>query len=93
MRLSGNVHMYGDNVNTDLIIPGKYTKTLDLQELVMHCMEDLDPTFIRKVHQGDFVVAGHNFGCGSSREQAPLVLKHLGGQCYTGKVVCSNFLP
>lgn len=70
--------VYGDNINTDLIIAGKYTKTLDLQELASHCMEDIDPTFKVRVEQGDVLVAGENFGCGSSREQAPLALKYAG---------------
>lgn len=70
--------VYGDNINTDLVIAGKYTKTLNLQELADHCMEDLDPDFKTRVEQGDILVAGDNFGCGSSREQAPLALKYAG---------------
>lgn len=70
--------VYGDNINTDLIIAGKYTKTLNMQDLVEHCMEDIDPTFKTRVEQGDALVAGDNFGCGSSREQAPLALKYAG---------------
>ncbi|NLD50401.1 MAG: 3-isopropylmalate dehydratase small subunit [Clostridiaceae bacterium] len=70
--------VYGDDINTDLIIAGKYTKTLDFKELADHCMEDLDPDFRLKVNQGDILVAGQNFGCGSSREQAPLALKYAG---------------
>lgn len=71
-------HVYGDNINTDLVIAGKYTKTLNFQDLAEHCMEDLDPDFPKKVKPGDVLVAGANFGCGSSREQAPLALKYSG---------------
>ena len=78
MKLTGMAHVYGDNIDTDRIIPGKYTKTLDLQSLADHVMEDLDPDFSKKVKPGDIVVAGENFGCGSSREQAPLALKTAG---------------
>lgn len=78
MKIIGKTHVYGDNIDTDRIIPGKYTKTLDLQSLADHVMEDLDPEFSKKVQQGDIVVAGTNFGCGSSREQAPLALKTAG---------------
>lgn len=70
--------VYGDNVNTDLVIAGKYTKTLNFQDLADHCMEDLDPQFSKRVRNGDVIVAGSNFGCGSSREQAPLALKYSG---------------
>ncbi len=80
MKPMGTAHVYGNDINTDLIIAGKYTKTLDMKELAAHCMEDLDPDFIRKVQAGDWVVAGRNFGCGSSREQAPLALIHSGVQ-------------
>ncbi|MBC7252430.1 MAG: 3-isopropylmalate dehydratase small subunit [Actinobacteria bacterium] len=79
MVLRGKAHVFGDDVNTDYIISGKYKfKTLDMDELARHCMEDLDPDFVNKVRPGDFIVAGGNFGCGSSREQAPLVIKHAG---------------
>jgi 3-isopropylmalate/(R)-2-methylmalate dehydratase small subunit len=71
-------HVYGDNVDTDRIIPGKYTKTLDLSTLAAHVMEDIDPNFSKRFLVGDIVVAGDNFGCGSSREQAPLALKTVG---------------
>ncbi|MGB9802219.1 3-isopropylmalate dehydratase small subunit [Desulfofundulus sp.] len=77
MLLQGKAHKFGDDVNTDYIISGKYKfKTLDMQELAKHVMEDLDPDFYRKINAGDFIVAGRNFGCGSSREQAPLAIKH-----------------
>ncbi len=77
-RLVGKAHVYGDHIDTDRIIPGKYTKTLDLSHLAQHVLEDLDPTFHERVHPGDILVAGENFGCGSSREQAPLALKAAG---------------
>lgn len=79
--MRGRAFKYGDAVNTDVIIPGKYTKTLDLAQLAAHVMEDLDPTFKDRVRSGDFVVAGANFGCGSSREQAPVALKAAGVSC------------
>ncbi|MFN4144334.1 MAG: 3-isopropylmalate dehydratase small subunit [Runella sp.] len=69
---------YGDNIDTDRIIPGKYTKTLDMSQLAAHVLEDLDPTFKDTVQQGDVIAAGWNFGCGSSREQAPVALKMAG---------------
>ncbi len=77
MLLQGKAHKFGDDVNTDYIISGKYKfKTLDMQELAKHVMEDLDPDFYQKINAGDFIVAGRNFGCGSSREQAPLAIKY-----------------
>lgn len=76
--LRGRAHVYGHNVDTDAIIAGKYTKTLSLQSLADHVLEDLDPGFRNKVRPGDILVAGENFGCGSSREQAPLALKSAG---------------
>uniref|UniRef100_A0A7V3YKZ9 3-isopropylmalate dehydratase small subunit n=1 Tax=Candidatus Caldatribacterium californiense TaxID=1454726 RepID=A0A7V3YKZ9_9BACT len=79
MRLTGRVHKFGDDINTDYIISGKYKfKTLDMQELARHVMEDLDPEFVQKVRSGDFIAAGKNFGCGSSREQAPRALLACG---------------
>lgn len=72
------VFVYGDNIDTDRIIPGKYTKTLDLTTLANHVLEDLDPSFSKEVQVGDIIVAGTNFGCGSSREQAPIALKQAG---------------
>lgn len=78
MHLKGKTHCYGDNIDTDRIIPGKYTKTLDLSTMADHVLEDLDPEFKNKVKNGDVLVAGWNFGCGSSREQAPLAIKQSG---------------
>lgn len=77
--LKGRAHKFGDDINTDYIISGRHKfKTLDMNELACHVMEDLDPEFFRRLEEGDFLVAGGNFGCGSSREQAPLALKHAG---------------
>ncbi|MGJ3240850.1 MAG: 3-isopropylmalate dehydratase small subunit [Anaerolineae bacterium] len=76
--LNGTAHVYGDNIDTDRIIPGKYTKTLDMSQLAAHVLEDLDPDFRHVVQPGDILVAGHNFGAGSSREQAPIALKAAG---------------
>lgn len=83
--MTGKAHVYGDNINTDLVIAGKYTKTLNFQDLADHCLEDLDANFIKKVQKGDFLVVGKNFGCGSSREQAPLALKYAGVQAVLAK--------
>lgn len=75
MKFKGTAHKFGDDINTDYIISGKYKfKTLDMNELAKHVMEDIDPDFSKKVKSGDFIVAGKNFGCGSSREQAPRAL-------------------
>lgn len=76
--LTGLAHVYGDDIDTDRIIPGKYTKTLELGELARHVLEDLDPGFAARVQPGDLLVAGHNFGCGSSREHAPWALTAYG---------------
>lgn len=82
----GKVWKYGDDVNTDVIFPGKYTYSiLDPEEMAMHALEDLDPEFARKVRSGDVVVAGKNFGCGSSREQAATCLKYAGVQAVIAK--------
>lgn len=80
-ELRGRAHRYGDNVNTDVIIPARYLTTSDVDALAAHCMEDLDPEFVRKVRPGDMIVGGENFGCGSSREHAPLALKGAGVSC------------
>ncbi|HHT37178.1 MAG: 3-isopropylmalate dehydratase small subunit [Candidatus Wallacebacter cryptica] len=78
MNVKGAVFKYGDNVDTDVIIPARYLNTSDPQELAQHCMEDIDKAFIQKVQAGDIIVAGKNFGCGSSREHAPLAIKAAG---------------
>lgn len=87
MEICGNVFKYGDNVDTDVIIPARYLNTADANELAKHCMEDIDATFVSKVAPGDIMVAGRNFGCGSSREHAPLAIKANGISC----VIASTF--
>jgi len=87
MRLHGTVFKYGDNVDTDVIIPARYLNTSDANELAAHCMEDIDPQFAGKVQCGDILVAGRNFGCGSSREHAPLAIKASGIAC----VIAASF--
>lgn len=77
-KIKGDAHVYGDHIDTDRIIPGKYTKTLDIASLADHVLEDLDPEFRHKMKAGDLIVGGENFGCGSSREQAPLAIKAAG---------------
>ena len=81
MQVKGFVHKYGDHVDTDVIIPARYLATQDPKELAAHCMEDIDPAFAGKVHEGDILVAGANFGCGSSREHAPIAIKASGISC------------
>ncbi|MCI5592512.1 MAG: 3-isopropylmalate dehydratase small subunit [Oscillospiraceae bacterium] len=78
MLFEGKVIKYGDNVDTDVIIPARYLNTIDKKELASHCMEDLDATFTSRVQDGDIMVAGYNFGCGSSREHAPIAIKESG---------------
>ncbi len=88
MELIGNVHKFGDDINTDYIISGRYKfKTLDMNELASHIFEDIDPDFSKKINAGDFIVAGNNFGCGSSREQAVLALKYA----KIGAVIAKSF--
>lgn len=87
MKASGRVHRYGDNVDTDVIIPARYLNTSDPKELAMYCMIDIDPDFTGRVKQGDIIVAGKNFGCGSSREHAPIAIKASGISC----VIAENF--
>lgn len=81
MRLEGDVWKYGDDVDTDVIIPARYLNTSDPAELAKHCLEDLDDKFTEKMSKGDIIVAGDNFGCGSSREHAPLAIKAAGVSC------------
>ena len=81
MKANGTVHKYGDNVDTDVIIPARYLNTADHKELAAHCMEDIDKDFVKKVNDGDIMVGGANFGCGSSREHAPIAIKNSGISC------------
>ena len=81
MNAKGKVFKYGANVDTDVIIPARYLNTANPDELACHCMEDLDKTFIQRVQKGDMIVAGPNFGCGSSREHAPIAIKAAGVSC------------
>ena len=81
MKAQGRGHKYGNNVDTDVIIPARHLNTQDHKELASHCMEDIDKDFINKVQQGDIMVAGDNFGCGSSREHAPIAIKAAGIDC------------
>ncbi|MCH5183564.1 MAG: 3-isopropylmalate dehydratase small subunit [Oscillospiraceae bacterium] len=87
MKTKGSVFKYPDNVDTDVIIPARYLNTADAKELAKHCMEDIDGSFVSRVQSGDVMVAGWNFGCGSSREHAPLVIK----TCGTGCVIAKSF--
>ena len=87
MNAHGTVHKYGDHVDTDVIIPARYLASQNHQELASHCMEDIDKTFVTKVKDGDIMVAGVNFGCGSSREHAPIAIKASGISC----VIAANF--
>jgi 3-isopropylmalate dehydratase small subunit len=89
--ITGKAHTYGNNIDTDRIIPGKYTKTMDISSLAQHVMEDLDPDFQKKFIKGDIIVAGDNFGCGSSREQAPVALKAVGVSCVIAKFYARIF--
>lgn len=83
--LKGKVHVFGNDVNTDEIVPARYLNTTDPAELARHCMEDADPEFAGKVRPGDILVAGENFGCGSSREHAPIAIKAAGAACVVAK--------
>jgi 3-isopropylmalate/(R)-2-methylmalate dehydratase small subunit len=83
--LNGRVHKYGDNVDTDVIIPARYCTAFTETELAPHCLEDLDADFVKKVRKGDIIVAGRNFGCGSSRENAPIAIKGAGVSCVVAK--------
>lgn len=85
MKITGKVIKYGDNVDTDVIIPARYLNTSNPKELAAHCMEDLDATFITRVKKGDIMAAGANFGCGSSREHAPIAIKESGIACVVAK--------
>ena len=91
MNTQGKVFKYPDNVDTDVIIPARYLNTPDARELALHCMEDIDAAFVKQVRPGDVMVAGWNFGCGSSREHAPLVIKTCGTGCVIAKSVARIF--
>lgn len=91
MKANGFVHKYGDNVDTDVIIPARCLNISDRKELATHCMEDIDKEFVKKVKPGDIVVGGFNFGCGSSREHAPMVIKDNGVSCVIAKTFARIF--
>ena len=91
MIAQGRVHKYGDNVDTDVIIPARYLNTSKHEELAAHCMEDIDPEYVRKVKPGDVMVAGWNFGCGSSREHAVWGLEQRGIKCLIGSSFAGIF--
>ena len=91
MNAKGFVHKYGDNVDTDVIIPARYLNIADKKELTTHCMEDIDTNFVKVVKGGDVMVGGYNFGCGSSREHAPMVIKESGISCVIAKTFARIF--
>ncbi|MCH3918797.1 MAG: 3-isopropylmalate dehydratase small subunit [Spirochaetia bacterium] len=91
MKASGKVFRYGDNVDTDVIIPARYLNTSDHAQLAQHCMEDIDAGFVGKVEKGDIIVADKNFGCGSSREHAPIAIKECGVSCVIARTFARIF--
>ena len=91
MQAKGKVFKYGDNVDTDVIIPARYLNSSDPKELASHCMEDIDKDFVGKVHEGDIIVATKNFGCGSSREHAPIAIKACGVSCVIAETFARIF--
>jgi 3-isopropylmalate/(R)-2-methylmalate dehydratase small subunit len=91
MKIKGKVIKYGDNVDTDVIIPARYLNTSEPSELAEHCMEDLDSSFVHRVKKGDIIVAGSNFGCGSSREHAPIAIKASGISCIIAETFARIF--
>ncbi len=91
MKANGHVFKYGDNVDTDVIIPARYLNSSDPKELAGHCMEDIDAEFVKKVKKGDIIVADKNFGCGSSREHAPLAIKASGVSCVIAQTFARIF--
>ena len=91
MKAHGTVFKYGDNVDTDVIIPARYLNSSDPKELAAHCMEDIDRDFVRKVKPGDIIVANKNFGCGSSREHAPIAIKAAGVSCVIAETYARIF--
>ncbi len=91
MKALGRVFKYGDNVDTDVIIPARYLNSSDPAELATHCMEDIDPDFVKRVKYGDIIVANKNFGCGSSREHAPIAIKAAGVSCVIAETFARIF--
>ena len=91
MKAQGTVFKYGDNVDTDVIIPARYLNSSDPAELATHCMEDIDTEFVKKVNKGDIIVANKNFGCGSSREHAPIAIKASGISCVIAETFARIF--
>ena len=91
MKACGHVFKYGDNVDTDVIIPARHLATTDAKGLAQHCMEDIDPDFVKKVQPGDIIVAKKNFGCGSSREHAPMAIKASGISCVIAETFARIF--
>ena len=91
MKANGRVHKYGDNIDTDVIIPARHLNTANHKELASHCMEDIDTEFVHKVKDGDIMVGGWNFGCGSSREHAPIAIKESGISCVIAKTFARIF--
>ena len=91
MKAQGTVHKYGNNIDTDVIIPARYLNTANHKELASHCMEDIDKDFVNKVQVGDIMVGGANFGCGSSREHAPIAIKESGISCVIAKTFARIF--
>ena len=91
MKANGKVFKYGDNVDTDVIIPARYLNSSDPAELATHCMEDIDKDFIKNVNKGDIIVASKNFGCGSSREHAPIAIKAAGVSCVIAETFARIF--
>lgn len=91
MKALGHVFKYGDNVDTDVIIPARYLNSSDPAELATHCMEDIDKEFVNKVNKGDIIVATKNFGCGSSREHAPIAIKAAGVSCVIAETFARIF--
>ncbi|MEG0785298.1 MAG: 3-isopropylmalate dehydratase small subunit, partial [Christensenella sp.] len=87
MKVKGRVFKYGDNIDTDVIIPARYLNTSDAKELAAHCMEDIDASFVKRAKKGDIIVGMNNFGCGSSREHAPIAIKEAGISC----VIAASF--
>lgn len=91
MKAQGTVFKFGDNVDTDVIIPARYLNSSDSKELAEHCMEDIDKDFVKKVSKGDLIVANKNFGCGSSREHAPIAIKAAGVSCVIAETFARIF--